>query len=766
MLISPPFLPNKQENQTDENWLDVAMPGGRPGDGFFPLSFDLGWHGGMHLTAPLNGNVSHRVRAIADGTVVFKRAPIAREDDIKHPQNYRGRWTDNGCIVIRHDTEIGEGQNAVAVSFFSIYMHLSELHPSVKNGRRIYRKDDLGQAGQIYGDINRKIHFEIVCDDANLRKLTGRISGDVNMAQNGRADAVYGEMYFVLPIGTQIFSELPLPQLVGAHVQPPKPHRTAPLPSLVALAAKHNTTEALVIGMRHAAGTGVLERRGDTYFSTYKLDGSNVGRELREPSGEYQLYATATSISKAFPATSQPAPSAVYELLRFGRVINTAHETLTPADVPHWRQVNYPGGTGWVNLNVAAVTKFSDADFPHWRGWKFIDDSQDLDSHCDSTTIKNWLDISGNGKVDPIEAAVALNDPAVMAKLEKTICKFPSEWQISTIDKRWSWLKIQSEENPVPITDEDFTELKAHITALCFSLQALDTALWHWHPIQFIKHFRTCGWLSLNELAQLLPRKHGPNSATLSTIPWTTSNARFTDYQLDLNRTFRKYCITSYTRQTHFLAQTYIETALWQTMRELGKARQQKKKITGALYWPVVTMQYYGAFYGRGIMQLTWASNYESYGKYRKFSDVAETHIYKDNRMSMTSTHYWSDPRSHGVVVGIPKKWARGFDPDDIAADSFKACDSGAHYWVSKSIGNSESNINRVCDRGVTHEAVGRTSVLVNGGGYGFAERQSYAAYINRFFGDTIEASTSASFSVVHGNNTHVVYVDFTPQRP
>ncbi|MCX7217941.1 MAG: M23 family metallopeptidase, partial [Burkholderiales bacterium] len=180
MLISPPFLPTKQENQTDENWLNLAMSGACPGDGFFPISFDLGWHGGMHLKAPLNGNVSQRVRAIADGTVVFKRAPNARQDDVKHPQNYRGGWTDNGCIVIRHDTAIGDGQNAAAVSFFSIYMHLSELHPSIKDGRRIYRKDDLGQAGQIYGDINRKIHFELVCDDANLRKLVGRVGDDVN----------------------------------------------------------------------------------------------------------------------------------------------------------------------------------------------------------------------------------------------------------------------------------------------------------------------------------------------------------------------------------------------------------------------------------------------------------------------------------------------------------------------------------------------------------------------------------------------------------
>ena len=95
-----------------------------------------------------------------------------------------------------------------------------------------------------------------------------------------------------------------------------------------------------------------------------------MGTVLEEPDGEYNLYTRANAISQAHPATGQPAPSAVYELLRFGRVVNTANETLTPATAPHWRQVRYPGGQGWVNLNATDVHKFSDADFPHWQQWR------------------------------------------------------------------------------------------------------------------------------------------------------------------------------------------------------------------------------------------------------------------------------------------------------------------------------------------------------------------------------------------------------------
>ena len=31
-------------------------------------------------------------------------------------------------------------------------------------------------------------------------------------------------------------------------------------------------------------------------------------------------------------------------------------DALVPADVPHWREVRYPGGQGWVNLNAAGAS--------------------------------------------------------------------------------------------------------------------------------------------------------------------------------------------------------------------------------------------------------------------------------------------------------------------------------------------------------------------------------------------------------------------------
>jgi murein DD-endopeptidase MepM/ murein hydrolase activator NlpD len=234
MLISPPFLPPKHAAQTEDDWLNSCMICGQPGDGAFPISFQLGWHGGVHLSAPVTGNQSECVRAVADGTVVFKRASTSRLEDLQHPQNYRG-WSDNGCIVIRHDTAIGEGPRAETVTFFSVYMHMSSVSAAVVTGRRISRKAELGEAGQIYGDTQRKIHFEIVCDDASLLNLVGRSSGELNLSQSGRTDTLYGALYFALPVGTTIYSKKPVPQLETAHFQPPKPSAHAPQPALVPL---------------------------------------------------------------------------------------------------------------------------------------------------------------------------------------------------------------------------------------------------------------------------------------------------------------------------------------------------------------------------------------------------------------------------------------------------------------------------------------------------------------------------------------------------
>jgi murein DD-endopeptidase MepM/ murein hydrolase activator NlpD len=489
MLISPPFLVARGAAQTEDDWIAACMNGGAVGDGGFPVSAYFGWHGGLHLNAPMNGNVAQQVRAIADGTVVYVRQATPRPTDPAqtHAQMYRGQWTDNGVVIIRHDTEIGEGANG-KVSYFSIYMHLSAIESVVMRGRAIYRKSIIGNAGRIYGTQNQ-IHFEIVCDDTNLQRMAGRITGDLPLTANGR-NTVFGQVYFRLPTGTHFYA------------QRPALNQAAPT-----AAAVHTSAQELIVGLRYAGGDGAAPDRGDAYLNTMQLDGTSLGAALNENDAEYNLYISATGICNAYPEASRPVISAVYEMLRYGRVLGP--DALNPTTVPHWRQVRYPGGQGWVNLNATGIHKFSDADFPQFKGWKFVDDdSANADCRCDSAILKNMLRSTPNEELSETEIRARSALPANGQKFNKTICKFPTEWDASTIDAKWGWLKSTP---PDQISAADFELLRAHITAMAFWQAAnLETpatpasgntpaapatsvpaAHWHFHPREFIRHFRT-----------------------------------------------------------------------------------------------------------------------------------------------------------------------------------------------------------------------------------------------------------------------------------
>ncbi|MGK3961302.1 hydroxyethylthiazole kinase [Sorangium sp. So ce118] len=721
MLISPPFLPIRNANQQDEDWVNSAMPGGLPGDGAYPVSHNLGWHGGMHITAPTDGDEALPVRAIADGTVVYVRQPTAPSSDPTHPLNYAGGWTSDGVVVVRHETSIGEGANA-QVTFFSIYIHLSDIDPAIVANQPVYRKYPIGHAGQIYGSQQRKIHFEIICDDANLPRLVGRSAGNLDLGNNGRVDAVYGEMYVRLPSGTQVYAAQPDDDSLA---RPPDD-----------VAPAYTTIEDLFIGLSYGGGNLTV--------TTYRADGSVVDTALVEADAEYQIYTRTSDLSGAYPQGRRPVRSAVYELLRFGRVIHT-DETLNPADMPHWRQIAYPGGQGFANLNAAGTTKYSDADFPHWRGWSIVDDSADQDSRCDSPTIRGWLDANSDGRVEPAEATGRLGDATVIPRLERAICKFLTEWEAATIQARWRWLMQATVENPGPLSATDFEDLRRHIDALCFwqnaNLQsggaALPASHWRFHPRQFVKWFRRCGWLSQDELARCAPR-----TSLAGNLPWAAARQRAGNHLGSVNRFFQKYLGEDRQRHVHALAQIYIETGLLQTVTELGLGARRP----------------YDAFYGRGLMQLTWADNYEKYGAYKGIQDQTGNPGYEDTRITASSTHLWESG-------GQRRVWAPRYDPNIVGTRSEHSGESGGFFWVSKTFRRT-SNINRVCDLGLEGNHIGFISWLVNGGGNGYQERQAYARFVRNVLFDEVPLTGMETWNYPSlGRNLTGTFPPGTPQN-
>jgi len=716
MIISPPFLSAAHPQQNDAmptaDAGNTVVPDGdvctasmlecAPGNGAYPVSFNLGWHGGAHLRAPTEGGDALPVRAIADGRIVY-----VRKTDTTHKPTlqYRNVRTDDGCVVIRHDTEIGEGENA-KITYYSVYLHLQQVMPTLAAGNRIYRKDVVGTPGQIFGQYPQ-IHFEIICSEANLKKMIGRAPAPLGNTP-ARRDAVYGDMWFFVPRGAKLFASEPHPFRDDDSAPPVA--TLQPQSPLVAA----GTSCDLVIRMHYEKDCTLT-----TYRQNADLSWSVYGAMPAERDAEYSLYKRATALNGRYTDSSLaslaagmpvPSPSAIFEMIRFGRCIND--QLPAGARFNHWRKVKTPDGDGWINLSKAGVRAYSDADFPEWAGWSFINDDPTPDSLCDSPTVKRWLDVNHAGHVSHADAVTALGTDAIRQRMARAICKFPSEWSRDGLEARYNWLKSPHEALTNPLADEAFTKLIDHARDLAFWEDVSDpdfphaNEVWHFPPTAFVRHFRACGWLEARELAQCLPRR-----SLTGQISWNDAHQRATVHHKSLNLIRRKYLGESMSRLLHFLAQTYIETGILSLMSEGGAGHGKP----------------YGPFYGRGYLQLTWPVNYEAYGHFKRLPNISSS-IYSDSRISNTSTHEW--------VGGSPQqRWFPRFDPSRVASDLTNAAESSGMFWVSKHF-RGTTNINRAADLGVAPSVVAFISWLINGGTAGYANRQQFASMLRRVLTD------------------------------
>ncbi|HDU4060134.1 TPA: M23 family peptidase, partial [Klebsiella pneumoniae subsp. pneumoniae] len=468
------------------------------------------------------------MRAIADGTVVSLRKSSDKRD--LAPFNINAdkpntKGSNHGYVLIKHETEIGSGDEG-KVAFYSLYIHLKSLAETVKAGDKVYRKDPLGLPGMVDG-VNA-FHFQIFCDDDNISKLTGRKTGELDISKNGRTDAVYGDIHFYLPPQTKFYDKAPADNSI----------------STTGLSELYTSNVPLYASMTLAQGKCTMVTRQKNTQTDGKYD--LLGEPLVNADGddyEYNLYKTAMRNYKE-------SPSAGFELLRFGRVINTDHETLVPADAPLWMTVNYPGGKGVINLADSSIKKFSDADFPHWTGWQMVDDDSDSNSQCNSAIIKKLHKV---GDFDN--------------QCGKLICHFPFEWEKSTIDIRFSWLKTGNEEHE-PMTEADYAKFKSHAEALCFDSGALSSdRLWHFEPKSFIRHFRKCSWLDSEVIEKVMTANASKkNKNALEGIKNITL-----EYYADINTIMRKYNLSDANRICHFLGQGAVESGYLLSMQETSQ---------------------------------------------------------------------------------------------------------------------------------------------------------------------------------------------------
>ncbi len=649
MLLSSPFVPAPVAGETKDQFLDRSMAVGAAGDGGFPVSFEMNWHGGVHLSAPTGAT---DVRAIADGEVTFVRTPTARSTDPNHPLNYRGAWTDDGVLVIKHETDIGADATTSALTqvvFFSVYVHLGAIE-RLAVGDKVFRMDKLGTPGSIYG-VRDRIHLEIVCDDDNVRALTGRTAARSVTTANGRSDVLFGKLWYFIPTGASFHQADPPPG--GA------------LPPVV-----FTSTADMLVSVELVGADAVVKSHG--------TDGTPIGAAVTIAGYVDRLMRRA--------ATHYPASqSAGLELMRYGRVIGA--DALNPATAPNFLQAPHASGNGFVDVNAPGVNRLSDADFPSWdfggpnRGWVLVDGSASADSRCTDPDLIALLDLNHDQVVPVTEATTALADPVVQTSLSHKICKFPTEWEAATIDQRLSFLR---DEAPARLTAAEYQRLRDHVSALCFwtgSGPGIAGTHWHFHPREFIRTFKKCLWLSQGELAQCLPRRaaslSGTTFRTHAIATFAQASTRAGNWTPGINLMLRKHLISeSPERVIHFLAQVLPETGDLQFVVEIGGSTKS-----------------YAPFFGRGLIQLTFLTNYRAYGNYRAFPTTQPT--------------------------TNPAFAALGWDPDTLIASSqtvfepVASADTAGFYWLTHSARN---NGLRLSDAGTGLAEIVAVSHYVNGG--------------------------------------------------
>ncbi|MFM0078194.1 hydroxyethylthiazole kinase [Paraburkholderia sediminicola] len=727
MIISPPFLPSRTGHEMDSadagNTIvpdhDVCAAGMQecaPGNGAYPVSFNLGWHGGAHLIAPkaANGH-TEPVRAIADGTVVYVRRTSPEGTEALQ---YRGVRTDDGCVVIKHSTEIGDGDDA-KVTYFSIYMHLQTVVSSIAVGKKIYRKDLLGVPGQIYGQLGQ-IHFEIVCNDSNLRKLAGRNTGQLT-GTVGRTDAIYGDVWFKIPRGAKIFDSCPHPY-----------RRDDSENTFYNLTQQqpHLTRNEYVIRMRYT--------KGDCTLTTFQKreDGSHVEVDSQPASGfEYDLYQQANRLSAKYVELNQvagpgyavvPAPSVIFEMLRFGRCVSP--DTLpTNSKFGHWRKIKTPDAIGWINLNLPEIGVYSDADFPHWAGWNLIGDDTTATSLCASPTIRHWLDLNGDGQITHDEAVQALHANTVQNRLSKAICKFPVEWSKdeSAIRARWGWVTKPNEALSIELPSADFDTLKKHIETLAFWEDINDPEFphgdqcWHFPPKAFVEHLRKCKWLANDEFERVYPNTYVQSlGGHLHYAPNALSDAVRERFRSILNRSMELHSVTQdVVRMSHFLGQGAEESRMLTWLVERKGEAACNSAYGGRLGNDLPGDGY--KFRGRGLKQLTGKYNYVEYWVYRGW--IA--------RNSFTPS-WWTATHPTRPNIGMP---------DNLIHVSYDVVDAGAWYWEAsphRGLPHAQSSINVAATGEMTAEAVENVTRAINGGVNGLENRRYHTSRIYAILGD------------------------------
>nr|WP_230979087.1 hypothetical protein [Intestinirhabdus alba] len=298
-----------------------------------------------------------------------------------------------------------------------------------------------------------------------------------------------------------------------------------------------------------------------------------------------------------------------------------------------------------------------------------VDDDTDNNSQCNSPFIAG---LQESGHLSDLNS--------------RLVCHFPLEWNATTFDQRYAWLKTGSDDVPA-MSEEDYERLKSHASALCFDTGEHGTGrLWHFHPGAFITHFRKCCWLSKSELKQLVPRNAlrmaGRNDYRWEAIRYRDGPNTIADnIRTHINRTMQKHLITTPLRIACFLGNGIQETGWLETMEE-----GYRYTVTDPRTHQVIRRYniWYYPWYGRGLLQLTNPENYFDYFSFRGRTcpeNIRNTLINEYSRLYLHRGIRYTDNRLSDTENHVPEniiQWR-----NNVSSDLHEAASSAGFYWVS-----------------------------------------------------------------------------------
>ncbi|MCX8650616.1 hypothetical protein J3U21_10180 [Gilliamella sp. B2776] len=239
--------------------------------------------------------------------------------------------------------------------------------------------------------------------------------------------------------------------------------------------------------------------------------------------------------------------------------------------------------------------------------------------------------------------------------------------------------------------------------------------VWFMHPIA-IQMFKRCYCnrdFDVNDIEMIV--KQLRQSAGLNTLElFSKKNCkldnkdktyqRFTE---ELNQMMKKYNINTCIRKIHFIAQSFVESDKFQTLKEYGESFS------------------YDPWRGRGIIQLTHAGNKNGTIGYKQyFNFLGKFDFEKDYEVLNSDLHIAIDVGGYF--------WTRGklLDKGEYLKSSTKLNGEWQYYKKTKMAIYTTIDINIVADR----DHVEQVTYLVNGGYNHLNERIKYTNKLKEIF--------------------------------